>query len=457
LSETPTKEAAPAESSAPKVSSARNTLNIFTTRVVMLPLTVVTSILVARVLGPSERGIYGFLVLLGGFALPILMLGSGPSATYYISSKRFSAADVFVTCFSIGFMQGTLGALLMGTLWLLGCLGTTANATSASLFVPVLLTMPLQGAIAMTTRVAQGDSWFSLNNRLMLATALLTGGMLLSLVVVLRLGVQGAVVGMVVNNVLLTLGIAIASVRRYRPRFVINTEYLRETWRYGLKAWTADLAVTANLRMDQWILGMVAAPAVLGIYTPAVVISELLWMLPDSLGFVLFNKIAGARDPEEQADLVERINRIVFWSMIVASALMAAAGPWVVTLLYGPAYSASGLPLALLMIGTVALTVAKVLTKYFAGTGAPHYSGTTVASGAFTGLILYYPLINLFGAAGAAIAHSACYTMTALTAVYIYRRLIAPRRPRLFRPKHSDLSWLEQQVRLVRSRRQVET
>ena len=103
----------------------------------------------------------------------------------------------------------------------------------------------------------------------MLSTALLTGVMLLSVVVVLRLGMHGAVIGIVVNNLLLASGILIASIRRYRPKFSFNIQYVRESWQYGLKAWLAGLAGTTNLRLDQWVLGMVAAPSLLGIYGPA--------------------------------------------------------------------------------------------------------------------------------------------------------------------------------------------
>ena len=92
------------------------------------------------------------MVLIGPFALPILMLGSGPSATYSISSKRYRAADIFLTCFSIGFIQGLLGAFLLGTLWYFDLLGATASATDASLFIPVMIALPLQGAVNMGTR-----------------------------------------------------------------------------------------------------------------------------------------------------------------------------------------------------------------------------------------------------------------------------------------------------------------
>ena len=178
------------------------------------------------------------------------------------------------------------------------------------------------------------------------------------------------------------------------------------------------------------------------------VISELLWMIPDSLGFVLFNKIAAAADPEEQAELVERLNRIVFWTMTASSLAMAAAGPWVVILLYGQQYSESP-ALALLMIGTVTFTTHKVLTKFFAGTGFPHYSRDHGRRGGRYRAGVHYPMITLFGAAGAAIAHSACYTMTAGTAVYIPSSCRTPPASPVSAPMVGYRLASKQQVRLI--------
>ena len=99
----------------PAATAARNSLNIFTTRLLTLPVTVLTSILVAIVLGPTNRGIYGFLVLMGGFALPLMMFGFGASITYFISNKRYAAGDVFLTCLTVGVLQGSIGACLLGS------------------------------------------------------------------------------------------------------------------------------------------------------------------------------------------------------------------------------------------------------------------------------------------------------------------------------------------------------
>jgi O-antigen/teichoic acid export membrane protein len=430
------------------VSSARHTVNIFAARLMTLPLTILTSILVIRVLGPTSQGIYGFLLLFGAVALPILMFGFGASVTYFVSSKRFTPSDVFCTAIYIGAIQGALAAVLIGMLWYCELLGETARETPASLIVPVLFVLPIQGASLYATRVALGDSWFALSNRVTLATPLLTAVTLLTLVVVLRLGVHGAVVGMLATNVLILSGIFVASARRYRPSLALNTAFMREGWRYGLKAWIADVVGLSNLRLDQWVLGMIAAPDVLGIYRPAVVISELPSMLPDSLSFVLFNKIAGARGEDERRELVERSHRVVFWTMAVGCALVAAASP-LVAFVYGSAYAASALPLALLMPGAATFCIHKVLTKYFAGTGSPHHAGTTSTVGALVGFALYAALIPRFGAVGAAIAHTGCHTATGLTALIIYRSMVAPRRPRLFRLGFSDLRWVREQARTI--------
>src|SRR5262249_42106566 len=162
-----------------------------------------------------------------------------------------------------------------------------------------------------------------------------TGGMLLTLVVVAKLGVQGAVIGIAINNILILTGVVIASFRRYRPKLSLNFRFVSEAWRYGLKAWVADVVGFSNVRLDQWILGAAAAPALLGLYSQAVVIAEMPWMLPDSLGFVLLNKVAAERNAQEQAILVERMHRMVFWTMALVGTAVALLAPWMILILFG--------------------------------------------------------------------------------------------------------------------------
>jgi O-antigen/teichoic acid export membrane protein len=431
----------------PKVSSGRHTLNIFTTRLFTLPLTIVTSIMVIKELGAAQRGIYEFLALQGGLILPLVMLGFNASATYLVATKRYTVNDVFVTCLSVSMLQGMVCMVMLGTLWYCGLLGKTAAATQPAVIIPVLLILPLQSSILSLTRLAQGDSWFALNNRAQLAIALLTALSLWVLVIFAGLGIQGSVIGVVATNTVVFFAILIAFLRRYRPTLAFHGTYLREAWRYGLKAWVGDVAVQTNARMDKLVLGAVDSPETLGVYGPVVLITEMLWLVPDSISFVLLNKLAAARDKQEQARLLERVNRLVFWTMAAAAGAVLMAAPPLMVLVWGPDYAGGRAPMALLMPGTVIFCVSKLLNKYFAGTGRPHYSGATVIVGAIVGMSLYGLFIPVWGVNGAALAHSACYIATAVAAVVIYRKLVLPHKPRLLLPEMTDVTWLRQQVR----------
>ena len=197
----------------------------------MLPLTVVTSILVARgVLGPHGARCLRFHGIDRGFCAADLdaRLWRFGRLLYFQQTISRGRHLPDVHCDRADARRVRSNRRPGDALAAFGWLGVATCATPLERMVdhvPVLLALPLQGAARQhgNARGMLGDSWFSLNNRVMFATVLLTGGMLLSLVVVLKLGVQGAVLGIVVNNFLLASGIIIASVRRYRPRFRYST------------------------------------------------------------------------------------------------------------------------------------------------------------------------------------------------------------------------------------------
>lgn len=427
----------PGRVSAPaRPSAARSTLWILATRVISLPL----GFLVAWMLGPLGQGEFTFLSLFGSLVLPMATLGFGGSIIYYISSGKYAARDVLPTSLFVGLLQGFANAALVGLLWRFGWLGETAAAIPASLMIPTLLVLPVQGAILMLTRVLLGDSCFALNNWVTLATPLVNSVALLIFVVALKLEVAGAVAAVVVTNLIVALYLVWGSWRRYRPELALNGPFLREGFRYGLKIWPTDVAVRANLRLDQFLLGVLAPGNVLGLYSVAVKISEMLWMLPDSLAFVLFNRIAGEKDSEHRIALTSRIHRILFFAVGLSSLAAGLLGYWLLPILM-PKYAGSALPLLLLIPGTVCFTTTKVISKYFAANGAPGRSSITAVAGAVVGVTLYFIMVPLFKIEGAAISSSASYLTMSIAAIWLYRNMIAPAPVRLFGLKRADICW----------------
>lgn len=72
----------------------------------------------------------------------------------------------------------------------------------------------------------------------------------------------------------------------------IDKLFLKQSLDYGFKGWVGNIAVIANNRIDQLILGAMFAPSYLGIYGISVLLSELIWVPVMSLNPILHNRIA---------------------------------------------------------------------------------------------------------------------------------------------------------------------
>ena len=441
--------APPADKKLAGPTAARSSMWTFVTRIGTMPLGLLTSALVTRSLGTEGRGLYAFLLLLGAFILPCLSFGFGGSIVYFISSARYRLRDVTLSCLAFGLLQGLFNALILLPLWQFNCLGLTAQSIPVPPMVLTLVSLPFQGANLMLQRAVLGNSWFSTNNWLTVATNVLGSLFLLGFVVLGRGGLLGAAMAMLCMQVMVFVLTMAAIVWREPIVWSLDGRFILESLSYGVRIWVGDLATRANLRLDQFVIGFFYMPGMLGIYSVAVTASELLWLIPDSLSLVLFNKIAAEKDLAKRIALTERVHRGLLIIMVVAGAVLALTRTWAIRILGSAAFLDAAQPLLLLIPGTIAMTTTKVITKYTSGSGRPGASSTITVIGTVLSAGLYFALIPSFGNLGAAIASSLGYTLMAVIAVLIYRRMIAPTSSHLFAFHSGDLRFLISQVRSI--------
>lgn len=451
----------------PVRTAAWNTLGIFVTRLVSLPLGLLSSVIIARALGDSLRGSYGYLLLFNSLWLPIASLGIGGAVIYLVSSKRFTPPEIIFTALTLGCLQGLAVALLAGLLWFVGWSGQIAARIPSPLVIAALTALPIQGMYLMGTRVLAADSRFALGNRFALA-ALAVPCALQLLVFVVWPGIGNgfppphegwtlaAASGIYLfTHVLLGLILCVILVRRYRPQWGWNREFFRSSADYGLRVWWGDITTRLNLRGDQWIMGYFVTDSQFGLYAIAVTISEMLWNIPDSLNYVLFNKIAAESQPQIRAEMTERVHRVLWAAMIALAVALGLSAPWLIRLLYREEYLPAAEPLIWLLPGTVFLTTTKILTKYFGGSGKPELSSIITISGTVIGLTACWAVFQFapqWGIMGAAAASSLGYLTTAVMSIAVYWREAHFHRPHLFFPERGDARWFLAQVRGFRGK-----
>lgn len=427
-------------------SSSRDVTFVFATRVAMYPISFLVSVLVARALGPGDRGLYAFLGLLPGLFLPLFTAGWGASIVYLLGSRQYEPREVATSCAAMGMLQGAACASGIGLVWWLGYIGRTGGQVPGVYMISYLVLLPLQGAALLLSRVFLGTSWFSANNVLTLLSPVSSAVLMAVLVLGLQLGLKGAVLAAVGSSLVGTAYTVGATWWRFHPAICWNKLFVEHAWKYGRSACVGDIALRLNLRVDQALLSYFAMPAQLGAYSIAVTWSELLWIIPDSLGAVTFTRIAGLSTDEQRAELVTQIHRSVLGVMFVCAVAVCVVGAWAIPLLYGNDYKESWFMLVCLLPGSVAVATSKVAAKYFSGSGQPGVTSAYTAIGSCVGVVMLVLWLPKHGAIGAGIASSLGYFMTSAFALLFISRSKARGLGRWFGIGWKDVKWIRRQL-----------
>jgi len=215
-----------------------------------------------------------------------------------------------------------------------------------------------------------------------------------------------------------------------------------------------------NYRFDIVILAGFAAVRDVGVYSVALTITGIAWILPQALQTVLFPRTASleeaaltgeldSRTPDDALAKALRHGVLLMLPTALAVVAILAVG---VPILYGKEFHET-IPLGLILLpGVLLLGIGKILASAISGRGYPRY---TLYVGAFSvplTLALYFTLIPAFGTYGAAIASSISYGFTALGNWVYFRRVVPLGIRESFVPTFLDVADYREAARLARDR-----
>ena len=403
------------------MSIPRNTVLAFVPQGVMLLTGIVTSIVTARYLGPSGRGVLALALLALGILLLVADLGMSQALTYYVSGKRIGRSQALA--FS------TLAA---------GLLGGSAYAVALLLY-PLLEPTLLQGvslviystALAAVVPMLFVQFWTRLRMAVgefvqpaIMQSSVAIGTVLLAVMVlpVAKLGVAEFVVTLTLMHTLLAIIAFIAEVRASGWSWDFEAGFVREAGSYGLRSYIGGLVSYATLRIDAFILNAFGTNADVGRYTVAVTLGEKIWLIDSSLGQATMPEVV-ARDRRGAAELVAQANRMVILSATAVAVLLFVTAPWLIGLLYGEEFLAAVEPLRILLPGIVAYASGRVLLQYHIGQlGRPGAASGVMGLSAAVGITGYLTLIPRFGMNGAAWASTAAYITVFIAGIVLFMR-----------------------------------
>ena len=383
------------------------------------------SIVLARVIGPSGNGEFALLITLASFTVLVFSLGLGTGLTYEVS-RGWSAARAFVESYRLALVMGTLGAAVAFGFYLL-----TDDSIFKSVELPLaavaLGTVPALMAVQFASSILLGRDRYEGYMTLALTTSAIILVAAAGLAIPFELA--GAVAGFAAAG-FVTAAVGAVLLRR-EPAGGPRDGRMRHAARFGLLAWLGNMLQQVNYRFDLLILGAYASAADVGVYSVALTLTGVAWVLPHGLQMVIFPRTAsldaaagsGELAAEESDAAVARgVRDSVI--LLVPSGLIVAALLVLVPLVYGSSFDQT-VPLGFILLGGVlALGVGKVLASVVAGRGGVRYNLYTSAIVAALTLVLYFTPIPAYHEWGAAAASSISYLASAVISAFFFRRVL---------------------------------
>jgi len=183
-----------------------------------------------------------------------------------------------------------------------------------------------------------------------------------------------------------------------------------------------NLVSLLNYRATLFIVEREAGLAAAGVYSVAVQVAELLWLLSSAVTVSAYHRI-GAPDAAQAARTTLAAVRFNLVATLVAAPLLYVAAVLAVPVWLGDAYRPTLQPLALLLPGVAAYAAASSLSAYYTNhRGRPQWSAAIAGLSLALTLAIAFVAVPRYGVAGAAAATSLAYAVAIVVALRSFLR-----------------------------------
>ena len=269
---------------------ARKVIETLLTRVMLIAIGLVTSVIVARILGPEGRGIYAVACTAGALVVQFGNMGLHASNSYYISRNRKLLLPLLSNTVFVALIVGcSLPALAIVGFSLYPNLAPVEGP----LLVLVLVWVPFGLGYLLLQNLLIGIQDIRAYNIIEVGNRILSVLLMSVLISIKWVTVESVYmagfIALIVSIVWVFFKLRVSIFSFPAPSFPLFLENIR----YGIKAYLAALFAYIMFRIDlimvKYILGAVQA----GYYSVAVSVADMVYMLPAVVGTIIFPETIG--------------------------------------------------------------------------------------------------------------------------------------------------------------------
>lgn len=379
-----------------------------------------TQIVLARSLGPTNKGILDLFLVVPLVLSSVAEMGLLSANTYYGGKGAYSPQTLHSNSILWSVGAGTL-VFLIG-LFVCRQTGSPLVSLSDNLFLLALVAVAPSLYFTLWSGLMYGSDGVKM---VYLISGLSSLVSLVAYSIVVALGGSLALfIYLSAALIFVKACISLYAIRqrvplRLRPRL----SALKQSLLYGLALYVGLAVNSLHFRANQFFIDAMLGPTELGYFALATRIAETLWLLDYVVVTASLYRVT-SEDFGTAVLVTQRTFKLVALLVIGPSLAIFALAPLLVPLLFGEAFSPAVFPLWYLLPGVICWSLGRSLSPFISyQCGKPWYNTASASFAFLVNLGANFVLIPKLGTVGAAIASSISYSLNLIVIGVIFFRL----------------------------------
>jgi len=380
-------------------------------QVAILAIGGLTGVIAARLLGPQGRGELAALTLWPSMLVLLASMGINQAIVFYTGRRQDTVSQVWAGSTLIGLLQSACvvaAGFLLIPLALAHYSEGVRHLSLAFLAASPLVVLGGYPANLLQGKLALG----SFNLARLTAPAVYAVGLLI--VSVLGGSSLGSVVTLQILGITAAMGLGyVLLLRKTGLRFLWDAGTCKNLLTFGCKTQLANVSYYVNQSADQLALSLFVPPRELGLYVVAVTLASAVCFLPQAAGIVTL-ATGSSSHPAEARIIIADSFRVSLLALVILCTVLYFAAPWLIGMVFGPAFSGATLACRILLPGMIAVGLCQVIYDGARALGEPALPSYSEAGGVLVTCVSLWLLVPRWGFVGAAIASTLTYFVTLL-------------------------------------------
>jgi O-antigen/teichoic acid export membrane protein len=393
----------------------------FSSNILLLLLSIILSIIINRALGPYVKGIYTFYITIPLLLSSFLSFGLESSNVYFIGKRKIPVHNLINNSIYFYLSIFIVLSLLFKIFEKNFCFNIKNYTSSNYILYLILIATPLIIENKFLLSILLGLKRYKSYNSLQIIQVFLLIVSFSLYIIFFKNNDVSIFILIWTFSILLNLLIILIFLRKYIKLCKFDFHLFRLTINYSIKNYIANITTFLIYRSDYFVISLFLSPNYLGYYSVATVLSEKLWLIPSSIGTILYPKISAEKKYNKHSTIISlKFTLIIMFFLIIILVLFSQI---IITTLYGSSYKLAANIVYFLAPGIFLLSIPKILTADLNGRGLPQYSAIYSFIAFLINLLLNLILIPKIGIIGAAISTSISYFYVSIMILIIYKKI----------------------------------